>query len=115
MAAEDDGCSLQARVGAAYIQLVETDRGILLALMQGFILGHDARIGPVARAGFMRIYDRLRSVLSAEESVQFLAQGMLIASDLTSEIHDSKNVEELSACTLGDKLGPVLEELGRGR
>jgi AcrR family transcriptional regulator len=118
MSAPDDGRTLQARVGAAYIELVETDRGILLALMQGFISGHDPRIGPVARAGFMRIYDRLRAVFSADETMQFLAHGMLIntliASDLTREIPDSKNVDELFACTFGDKLGLVLEELGRG-
>jgi TetR/AcrR family transcriptional regulator len=105
------------RIGAAYVELVETDRGILLALMQGFILGHDPAIGPVARAGFMRLYSRLREVMPAEEAMRFMAQGMLIntliASNLTEGIRDDEQVDELFACTFGDKLGIVLEGLAR--
>lgn len=115
--ANDDGRSLQARVGSSYVELVETDRGILLALMQGFILGHDPGIGPVARAGFMRIYDRLREVFEPQEAMQFMAQGMLIntliASGLIAEVQRQQNIDELLACTFGDKLGLVLEGLAR--
>ncbi|MCD5345215.1 TetR/AcrR family transcriptional regulator [Agromyces sp. H3Y2-19a] len=104
------------RIGEAYVELVETDRGILLALMQGFLLGHDPRIGPVARAGFMRIYSRMRDVMDADEAMRFMAQGMLIntliASNLTEQIDDGP-VDELFACTFGDKLGLVLEGLAK--
>ncbi|QEO14295.1 TetR/AcrR family transcriptional regulator [Agromyces intestinalis] len=116
--ATDDERSVQSRVGEAYVELVETDRGILLALMQGFILGHDAGIGPVARRGFMRIYDRLRTVFEPEEAMSFMAQGMLIntliASGLLSQVQQhQENVDELLACTFGDKLGIVVDGLAR--
>jgi len=105
------------RIGEAYVDLVQTDRGILLSLMQGFILGQDPAIGPVARAGFMAIYDRMRSVMDAEEAMRFMAQGMLIntliASNLTEGIDDDDQVDEPFACTFGDKLGLVLEGLGK--
>ncbi|WP_394554022.1 TetR/AcrR family transcriptional regulator [Agromyces sp. MMS24-JH15] len=115
--ANDDGRSIQARVGASYVELVETDRGILLALMQGFILGHDPVIGPVARDGFMRCYDRLRTVFEPAEAMQFMAQGMLIntliASGMVTQVQQERNVDELLACTFGDKLDTVLEGLTR--
>lgn len=102
-------------IGDAYVSLVKTDRGVLLSLMQGFILGHDAGIGPVARAGFMRIYDRLRDVMPAEEAMAFIAQGMLIntliASGLPLELKHGRNIEELLECAFGDELSLVLEEL----
>ncbi|GLU87876.1 TetR family transcriptional regulator [Agromyces sp. NBRC 114283] len=105
------------RIGEAYVHLVETERGVLLALMQGFILGHDPNIGPVARRGFLRIYDRMREVMSPDEAMRFMAQGMLIntliASNLTVRIDEDERVDELFACTFGDKLGIVLEGLSR--
>jgi hypothetical protein len=83
--------------------------------MQGFILGHDAGIGPVARAGFMRIYDRLRDVMPAEDAMGFMAQGMLIntliASGLPLELKHGRNIEELLECAFGDELSLVLDEL----
>lgn len=105
------------RIGEAYVELVETDRGILLAMMHGFLLGRDPGIGPVARAGFLRIYERMRSVMDPDEAMRFMAQGMLIntliATDLTREIDEDEQVDELFACTFGDKLGIVLEGLSR--
>ena len=105
-------------IGDAYVSLVKTERGILLSLMQGFILGHDPAIGPVARAGFMRIYDRLRAVMPADDAMRFMAQGMLIntliASGLPLELKHGRNVEELLECAFGDELGLVLEELNAG-
>ncbi|WP_350348132.1 TetR/AcrR family transcriptional regulator [Agromyces sp. G08B096] len=117
--ASDDDDTIRARVGAAYVDLVETDRGVLLSLMQGFILGHDPHIGPVARRGFMRIYDRLRTVLEPDEAMRFFAQGMLIntliASGLMAEFRKQQNIDELLECTFGDKLGLVLEGLAADR
>ncbi|MRG59784.1 TetR family transcriptional regulator [Agromyces sp. CFH 90414] len=117
--ASDDAATVQARVGAAYVELVQTDRGVLLSLMQGFILGHDPHIGPVARRGFMRIYDRLRTVMEPEEAMRFIAQGMLIntliASGLMAEFQQGQNVHELLACAFGDKLGLVLDGMAADR
>ncbi|WP_165314277.1 TetR/AcrR family transcriptional regulator [Agromyces protaetiae] len=101
------GQSLQARLGGAYTRLVQTHRGILLALMQGFLLGHDSGIGPVARECFMRVYDRLRDVMDAQGTMDFMAQGMLIntliASGLTARVRTDSKVGELFECAFGDK------------
>jgi len=117
IADESSDRTVGPRIGEAYVDLVQTDRGILLSLMQGFILGQDPAIGPVARKGFMTIYERLRSVMDAEGAMRFIAQGMLIntliASNLTVGIDVDDQVDELFACTFGDKLGLVLEGLGK--
>jgi len=110
--ADGDPRPLAARIGAAYVELVDTDRGILLSLMQGFILGHDPAIGPVARAGFMRLFERLREAgFGPDESTGFMARGMLIntllASGLASSIGEDRCVSELFTSTFGDKIGIV--------
>ena len=53
----DDDCRC-ASVGR-YVDLL-ADRGLLLSLMQAFMLGADPEIGPTARAGFLRVYRLLR-------------------------------------------------------
>lgn len=70
---------MHARLGAAYGELL-TDRGLLLSLMHGFILGSDPVIGPCARGGFLQVYRLLRDEagFSADEVHEFLAHGMLL-------------------------------------
>jgi hypothetical protein len=84
--------------------------------MQGFILGHDPGIGPVARAGFLRIYERLRDVMEPDEATRFMAQGMLIntllASGLAAGIEDDRCIGELFSTTFGPKLDLVLKHVG---
>ncbi|MEJ3403309.1 TetR/AcrR family transcriptional regulator [Rathayibacter sp. YIM 133350] len=107
-----------ARIGAAYVDLVETDRGVLLSLMQGFIMGGDPRVGPVARAGIMRIYALLREQggFTPEAARDFFASGMLIntlvASGLVNALGSDPAVAELFECTFRDKLPMVVERLG---
>lgn len=112
MADTDDPRPVGGRIGAAYVDLIE-DRGIMLSLMQGFMLGSDPRIGPVARAGFMRIYRALRDEGGFEpvQIREFLANGMLIntllSTGLTESLDEDSDAIELLACTFGDKLSLV--------
>ncbi|MET0726662.1 MAG: TetR/AcrR family transcriptional regulator, partial [Leifsonia sp.] len=116
LADTDDLRPPPARIAAAYVDLVE-DRGIMLSLMQGFILGGDPRIGPVARDGFMRIYRLLRDEagFDADTARQFLANGMLIntllASGLNTRLDSDPDAVELFECTFGSKLSFVLDGL----
>ncbi|MET0974081.1 MAG: TetR/AcrR family transcriptional regulator [Leifsonia sp.] len=116
IADSDDPRPVGGRIGAAYVDLV-SDRGIMLSLMQGFMLGTDPRIGPVARAGFMRIYRLLREEggFGPVETRDFLANGMLIntllASGLTGTLDDDPETLELFECTFQGKLPLVLEGL----
>ena len=74
-----DTAELHGRLGTAYAELL-ADRGLLLSLMHGFILGSDPAIGARARAGFLEVYRLLREEagFSAEEVHGFLAEGMLL-------------------------------------
>lgn len=68
-----------ACIGRHYVDLL-ADRGLLLSLMQAFMLGADPEIGPTARAGFLRVYRLLRDEggLSPEQAAEFLSGGMMI-------------------------------------
>lgn len=70
---------LEQCIGRNYIELLR-DRGILLSLMQAFMLGADPEIGPTARAGWTRIYRVLRDELglAPEAVVDVLSRGMLV-------------------------------------
>jgi AcrR family transcriptional regulator len=67
------------RIGRAYADLL-VDRGLLLSLMQSFMLGADPVIGPVARAGFIRVYKFLREEagMDPQGADLFLAHGMMM-------------------------------------
>lgn len=99
-------------LGDAYVDLVEAG-GILLPLMQSFLLGHDPVIGPNARAGFLRIYRALRddAGLGAEGAREFLARGMLLNTLLALQMpahRDDETARELVDCAFGTKLDIVL-------
>lgn len=112
-AAGEDVEARGARIGAAYADLI-SDRGILLSLMQGFIMGHDPVIGACARKGFLTIYGIMRDEagLSAEHAVDFLAHGMLfntlIALRMTDAYGADDRVDELVGCAFRTKLDLVL-------
>lgn len=71
--------SVTHRLAIAYVDLL-SDRGLLLSLMHGFILGSDTEVGACARAGFLEVYRFLRrdAGLTPEEVHGFLAEGMLL-------------------------------------
>ena len=66
-------------IGRRYVDLL-ADRGLLLSLMQAFMLGADPEIGPTARAGFLRVYRLLRDEagFTPEQATGFLSSGMMI-------------------------------------
>jgi len=79
LAAQAGRADPAAAMGSAYAELL-ADRGLLLSLMHGFILGSDPVIGARARAGFLEVYRLLREEagFSAEQAHDFLASGMLL-------------------------------------
>lgn len=101
-------------LGRAYVDLVD-DGGIVLPLMQGFLLGHDPVLGPMAREGFLRIYRILRDEarFSPEDARDFLQGGMLLNTLLTlrmTELYtEDETAHELLACVFSDKLDIVLK------
>jgi TetR/AcrR family transcriptional regulator len=109
--------AVDARIGTAYVDLIE-DRGILLSLMQGFIMGHDPVIGKAARDGFLEIYRILRDEAHFEpDRIRgFLADGMLfntlIALRLPDEYETNDAAKELIECTFNTKLAMVLDVAG---
>jgi AcrR family transcriptional regulator len=66
-------------LGSAYAELL-ADRGILLALLHAFGLGHDPVVGPLARKSMLDSYRVVRDEagLSPADASSFFAQGMLI-------------------------------------
>ncbi len=71
--------ALGALIGGAYADLLQ-DRGLLLSLMQAFMLGTDPVVGPAARDGFLQVYGVLRDEagFTSEEAEAFLSHGMML-------------------------------------
>ena len=68
----------QARLGAAYTELLE-DRELMLVLLHGFAAGDNEEIGERARASMDEIVALLRgSGMDAEQVREFVAKGMLL-------------------------------------
>ncbi|MBM7504370.1 TetR/AcrR family transcriptional regulator [Agromyces aurantiacus] len=101
-------------LGAAYVRLVE-DRGVLLTLMHGFLMGSDPVIGPVARRGFLQVFRMLRDEarFSPEQVHRFLADGMLIntllASGLGLAAKGDPDAAQLLDCTTSADVLDALE------
>jgi AcrR family transcriptional regulator len=115
--------AVHERLGVAYADLL-TDRGLLLSLMHGFVLGADPEIGKTARAGFLEVYEFLKTDvgMSPVEASDFLAHGMMINTlvglRMTDEYDSDPNARELLETAVPTKLGILLtgakaEKLGR--
>jgi len=78
-AASGDADAVSHCIAQNYAELL-SDRGLLLSLMQAFMLGADPVIGPVARAGMRRAYEFLRdrAGMGPDEAHEFLALGMML-------------------------------------
>jgi TetR/AcrR family transcriptional regulator len=111
------GPDLKPRIGRAYVDLL-TDRGLLLSLMQAFIMGSDPVIGKAGRSGFMQVYGLLRGSagFSADEVRTFLADGMLINTmvglRMSDEYETNDLVRECLVTALPERLDLILD-LGR--
>ena len=102
------------RLGLRYISMLR-DRGLVLTLMHGFVLGADPVIGPCARQGFMDIYRLLigKANFSPDEAYQFLAGGMMINTmmglRMGDEFDTDPDVESLLRAAFPEKLDTFLE------
>jgi TetR/AcrR family transcriptional regulator len=110
----DDKENFGHHLGAAYVDLIE-DRGILLSLMQAFLMGGDPVIGAKSRECFLMIYRLLRDEagMDAETVRGFLAEGMLINTLFALRISDDYDTDpaakELIDCAFRAKVGLVLD------
>jgi len=101
---------LHHRIGAAYADLL-MDRGLLLSLMHGFVLGADPVIGAAARSGFLQVYRLLRhrGGFSAKEAADFLAGGMLLNTLVGIRMAD--DIDDADARELIESVAPTKSEL----
>jgi TetR/AcrR family transcriptional regulator len=105
---------LGALIGSAYADLLR-DRGLLLSLMQAFMLGTDPVVGAAARAGFLQVYTVLRDEagFTAEEADAFLAHGMLlntlVAIGMAGEYADDPRARELIETCAPNKVPMILD------
>jgi TetR/AcrR family transcriptional regulator len=111
--AEDSRLAISERLGHAYSDLL-SDRGLLLSLMHGFVLGSDPQIGKLARCGFLEVYAFLKTSagMTAEEASSFLAHGMmlntLVGLRMTDEYETSPDARELLETAMPKKLPMLL-------
>jgi AcrR family transcriptional regulator len=116
---EEPELPIAQRMGRAYIDLLQ-DRGLLLSLMHGFVLGADPEIGRVARCGFLEVYKFLKAEagLDSVEAAEFLAHGMLLNTlvgiRMTDEYDTNPDAREMLEGSLGAKL-PLLLALDHTR
>jgi len=108
---------LHMRIGRRYIELL-ADRGLLLSLMQAFMLGADPEIGPTARAGFLRVYRLLRDEagFTPEQATEFLSSGMMINTlvglRMGADFDTDPEVREMLTATMPTKAA-MLRDLAR--
>ncbi|MCU1596787.1 MAG: TetR/AcrR family transcriptional regulator [Glaciihabitans sp.] len=116
---EEPELPVSQRMGRAYVDLLQ-DRGLLLSLMHGFVLGADPEIGRVARCGFLEVYKFLKAEagLGSVEAAEFLAHGMLLNTlvgiRMTDEYDTNPDAREMLEGSLGAKL-PLLLALDHTR
>jgi TetR/AcrR family transcriptional regulator len=99
-------------IGRRYVELL-ADRGLLLSLMQGFMLGADPEIGPTARAGFVKTYRLLRDEagFTPEQATEFLSGGMMINTlvglRMGADFDTDPDVAEMMTAAMPTKAGFV--------
>jgi AcrR family transcriptional regulator len=107
--ADDSPTPVHERLGHAYADLL-TDRGLLLSLMHGFVLGSDPEIGALARCGFLEVYTFLKDDvgMTPSEASDFLAHGMmlntLVGLRMTDEYDTNPDARELLEIAMPTKL-----------
>jgi TetR/AcrR family transcriptional regulator len=110
----DSEVPVERRVSLAYVDLLR-DRGLLLSLMHGFVLGTEPEIGRVARSGFLDVYRFLKNEAGFTPAVasDFLAHGMLmntlVGLRMTDEFDTDVDARELLEGALQTKLELLME------
>lgn len=113
LAEEASEVPLGRRLGLAYVDLMG-NRGLLLSLMHGFVLGRDPEIGHAARSGFMDVYRFLRDEagFTPDEVQQFLAGGMMVNTmvglRMADDFDSDPAVRELLTAAFPEKLDKLL-------
>jgi TetR/AcrR family transcriptional regulator len=108
---------LGERLGMAYVDLLQ-DRGLLLSLMHGFVLGADPVIGETARCGFLDVYRFMKDEagFTPAAAADFLAQGMLLNTlvgiRMIDDYDTDPDAQELLGGALRTKLAFMLEVTG---
>jgi TetR/AcrR family transcriptional regulator len=108
--AENSDVPAHDRLGHAYADLL-VDRGLLLSLMHGFVLGADPEIGKTARHGFLDVYNflKIEAGMTPAEASDFLAHGMmlntLIGIRMADEYDTNPDARELLETAMPTKLG----------
>jgi AcrR family transcriptional regulator len=116
-ATETSDIPVHERLGLAYADLL-TDRGLLLSLMHGFVLGSDPEIGQTARCGFLEVYNFLKvdAGMSPQQASDFLAHGMmlntLVGIRMTDEYQTNPDARELLEIAMPSKLPLLLNGAG---
>ena len=112
--ADSSEVPLYVRLGRAYFNLL-SDRGLLLSLMHGFVLGSDPVIGARCRQGYLGVYQFLREEagFSPDQSHAFLANGMLINTmvglRMSDDFESNPLAHELLVSAFPEKLDLLLE------
>jgi TetR/AcrR family transcriptional regulator len=113
LADQESDVPLGRRLGLAYVDLMG-NRGLLLSLMHGFVLGRDPEVGHAARCGFMDVYRFLRDEAGfpPDEVQQFLAGGMMVNTMVGLRMADDFDtdpaVRELLTAAFPEKLDKLL-------
>jgi TetR/AcrR family transcriptional regulator len=108
--AETSDVPVHDRLGLAYADLL-VDRGLLLSLMHGFVLGADPEIGKTARHGFLDVYNflKIEAGMTPAEASDFLAHGMmlntLVGIRMADEYDTNPDARELLETAMPTKLG----------
>jgi TetR/AcrR family transcriptional regulator len=116
--ADESDVPIGRRMGLAYADLLN-DRGLLLSLMHGFVLGSDPVIGKLARCGFLEVYKLLKNEagMTPAQANDFLAHGMmlntLVGIRMTDGYESDPDARELVDEAFGGKLDVLLGALLR--
>jgi len=91
----DDAEEVTACLGRSYVDLLG-DRGLLLSLMQAFMLGSDPVVGRHAREGFRSVYAYLRERVGFDPDAaqDFLSRGMLLNTIVGLRMVDDYETDE---------------------
>lgn len=112
--AEESDVPIERRISLAYVDLLK-DRGLLLSLMHGFVLGAEPEIGRLARCGFLDVYRFLKTEagFTPAQTREFLAHGMLmntlVGLRMTDDYDTDDDARELLDGALDSKIALLLE------
>lgn len=100
-------------LAGAYLDLASEERGVVLSMMHGFLLGANPVIGPCARRGFGKVQHFLSAEagFTADQAALFFEKGMflntVLALRLVDDYDTDPDVKSLLDAEFPTKLGLV--------